>query len=515
MFAVSHRHITPRRFIINLGTKHTKNCKEVKDAKDVKDVKEAKIIQLKTKEIFDTSSTMKNSNLETNSNSITKNSSNVITTVGIDSNLTSNTSALPGNNLQKRLKIKLSVIKDAPYQPNQTIPEKKHLKRPKEAKSKHKRVNREGNFNCGRWQPEEHQRFIEAILKFGNEWKQVQKHVGTRSSTQARSHAQKFFVKIKKANILDFNIDLSKNSIKTLHDLANSMNTDEYVNAIKALNCVAFERKNISKKKNKKDLGNASESDICINDVQSTLNLNDEIFSLNPSGEQSLFFGNTNLNLNLNLDQPLNPLNQRQKFINTTNSNTIKVTPPTDITEENNLKHSVSYQMQTQTKTEKINSTNNLNGNTIIINNNINTYNYNLNFNNCDVNKKEFLRKRHRLNSFEGLFSLFPNLEKDLGNLNQQNFRKNFDDVEYINNFNCTFKDDVFNNIKNDFNDEKEIEDMIMISNSQSEDQQMSRKVSNNDNFLFEFMNTFGNTGNNPKNNSNEGFHKTNTTELI
>lgn len=120
---------------------------------------------------------------------------------------------------------------------------KKLGKKLKELKVKHKRLSKEGSYNCGRWQPEEHQRFIEAIMKYGNEWKQVQKHVGTRSSTQARSHAQKFFVKIKKSNVFHFNIDLSKNSIKTLHEMANNLNTDEYFNAIKALNCVAFERK--------------------------------------------------------------------------------------------------------------------------------------------------------------------------------------------------------------------------------------------------------------------------------
>ena len=35
----------------------------------------------------------------------------------------------------------------------------------------------------------------------GKEWKRVQQHVGTRSSTQARSHAQKFFVKLEKKNM--------------------------------------------------------------------------------------------------------------------------------------------------------------------------------------------------------------------------------------------------------------------------------------------------------------------------
>ena len=39
---------------------------------------------------------------------------------------------------------------------------------------------------------------MEALKLFGKEWKRVQQHVGTRSSTQARSHAQKFFVKLEK-----------------------------------------------------------------------------------------------------------------------------------------------------------------------------------------------------------------------------------------------------------------------------------------------------------------------------
>jgi len=47
---------------------------------------------------------------------------------------------------------------------------------------------------------QEHFRFIEALRLYGKEWRRVQEHVGTRSSTQARSHAQKFFVKLQKKN---------------------------------------------------------------------------------------------------------------------------------------------------------------------------------------------------------------------------------------------------------------------------------------------------------------------------
>ena len=58
--------------------------------------------------------------------------------------------------------------------------------------------NKECNFQTGKWTDEEHEKFIEGILNYGNEWKKVQQIIKTRSSTQARSHAQKFFLRIKK-----------------------------------------------------------------------------------------------------------------------------------------------------------------------------------------------------------------------------------------------------------------------------------------------------------------------------
>ena len=41
----------------------------------------------------------------------------------------------------------------------------------------------------GRWTAEEHQRFIEALRKFGKDWYRVEEYIGTRSSAQIRSHA--------------------------------------------------------------------------------------------------------------------------------------------------------------------------------------------------------------------------------------------------------------------------------------------------------------------------------------
>ena len=56
--------------------------------------------------------------------------------------------------------------------------------------------------NNGRWTDEEQNRFVEAVLKFGNDWKNIQNYVSSRDITQVRSHAQKFLMKLKKSSFL-------------------------------------------------------------------------------------------------------------------------------------------------------------------------------------------------------------------------------------------------------------------------------------------------------------------------
>jgi SHAQKYF class myb-like DNA-binding protein len=59
----------------------------------------------------------------------------------------------------------------------------------------------DGTFKTGRWTRLEHFKFLEALKMFGKEWSKVQEHVFTRTSTQARSHAQKFFAKLDKKQL--------------------------------------------------------------------------------------------------------------------------------------------------------------------------------------------------------------------------------------------------------------------------------------------------------------------------
>ena len=49
--------------------------------------------------------------------------------------------------------------------------------------------------SAGRWSPDEHFEFIKGLQKYGKNWKGISKIVKTRTPSQVRTHAQKFFMK--------------------------------------------------------------------------------------------------------------------------------------------------------------------------------------------------------------------------------------------------------------------------------------------------------------------------------
>lgn len=52
--------------------------------------------------------------------------------------------------------------------------------------------------SSGRWTRLEHEEFLRCLAIHGREWKKVSLQIPTRTATQIRSHAQKYFKKINK-----------------------------------------------------------------------------------------------------------------------------------------------------------------------------------------------------------------------------------------------------------------------------------------------------------------------------
>jgi SHAQKYF class myb-like DNA-binding protein len=68
-------------------------------------------------------------------------------------------------------------------------------------------------YNQGRWTQVEHLVFLACIIEFGRDWKMIEEFVQTRSSSQARSHAQKVLRKMERAGIVR-EIKALKNKLK-------------------------------------------------------------------------------------------------------------------------------------------------------------------------------------------------------------------------------------------------------------------------------------------------------------
>ena len=137
--------------------------------------------------------------------------------------------------------------------------------------------NKNSKYTSGRWNLDEHKKFIEAIIKYGNDWKEVQKYIGTRSSSQARSHAQKFFIKLKQdqsKSKISNTIDYSNSSIKNFHDALQSLQPDKKQKIIQELENVVFDKQvsNKKRRRNSKSNGvnNMSESNTEIGFISGT-----------------------------------------------------------------------------------------------------------------------------------------------------------------------------------------------------------------------------------------------------
>ena len=102
--------------------------------------------------------------------------------------------------------------------PSVSLLQKKTIQKPSDS-----RVDSD-NSNNGRWTKDEQKRFAEAVLKYGNDWKNIQSFVASRNITQVRSHAQKFLMKLKESNFLkDRGLDTNLSWTKVINFLTNNL----------------------------------------------------------------------------------------------------------------------------------------------------------------------------------------------------------------------------------------------------------------------------------------------------
>ena len=93
----------------------------------------------------------------------------------------------------------------------------------------------EEKLNEGRWSLSEQISFINALSKHGLNFKRIKETIPSRTLTQIRSHAQKFFIRLKRCKNKELGIDFTNNSIKSLKDMINhikSVNNNYDVNNI-------------------------------------------------------------------------------------------------------------------------------------------------------------------------------------------------------------------------------------------------------------------------------------------
>ena len=220
---------------------------------------------------------------------------------------------------------------------NQTLSLDESKSKSKNKSNKKKSNEKNININEGRWSLDEKKKFIEAFIQNGKKWKLIQNNINTRTCAQTRSHAQKFFLKLKSIDNKEFNF--KKESIKDLEDVLNEI------------------KNNIKIKNN----GDYNDNNYIINILMelSEINVNEEknkkfekYKENNDKKENNNEINFENLNLNSNLEQ--NILNNNDKNLNDNNLNNNK----NDINNNENKKD-ITNQEVNHNNEQKLNYINN------------------------------------------------------------------------------------------------------------------------------------------------------------
>ena len=136
----------------------------------------------------------------------------------------------------------------------------------------------EKNINEGRWNTKEQTAFLEALDKYGVNWKKISASMHTRNGTQIRAHAQKFFKKLKKYKDDTLGIDLTLDSIQNIKDAikyVKSINSDYSIFNVFSHISGLYDKNNskrTKKSKQKKNINKIFLDDVNIKNINNVYN---------------------------------------------------------------------------------------------------------------------------------------------------------------------------------------------------------------------------------------------------
>jgi len=300
--------------------------------------------------------------------------------------------------------------------------------------------------NEGRWSKEEHGKFLEGIVLYGINWKKVKTLIGTRTSIQVRSHAQKFFYKMKTCKDETLGIDFTLNSICNIRDMISQIkNQNTNYNIINVFKYLTYKCDNLEKSRKKIIVKNNKSFDFKKNEQNYQTNFQPNIISLkenSPNMNDNDFFFNQNNNFN-----EQNTIKEAQNFYNNNTNNLLKINNQNNIINilQNLLTmnyYSNAYNFLLSNNAHNVNSPN------YDITNSVNKLLINYLISNNSLNNSNLLNENVLLS-----LALQNNILNNINNINfihNINNNNNLNDINYKNNINDINNYNAINNLNNE-----------------------------------------------------------------
>ena len=303
--------------------------------------------------------------------------------------------------------------------------------------------------NEGRWLIEEHEKFLEGIVLYGINWKKVKTLIGTRTSIQVRSHAQKFFYKMKTCKDENLGIDFTLNSIRNIRDMVNQIkNLNSNYNIINVFKYLTYKCDNLEKSRKKIIVKNNQSFDFKINELNIQPNIQPNIIILKekaPNMSYNGFFFNQNNHIN-----EQKAIKETQKFYDNSSNNLLKIN--NQINNINIVQNLLPMNYYSNAYNFLLsNNENNINSPNYDITNSVNKLLINYLFSNNSLNSSNLLKEY-----FLFLLILQNNILSNINNINNINFIHNINNninlngIKYKNNINDINNYNIINNLNNE-----------------------------------------------------------------